>query len=56
MRLEFSAAALLLTFGLPAPSWAAVPAYTIEEGVALAQAQNPEIAIALDRARLAAGR
>jgi hypothetical protein len=36
MRLEFSAAALLLTFGLPVPSRAAVPSYTIDEGVALA--------------------
>src|SRR5436309_5195955 len=55
MRLEFSAAALLLTFGLPAPSWAAVPAYTIDEGVALAQAQNPEIAIARKKVQGARG-
>jgi outer membrane protein TolC len=55
MRLEFSAAALLLTFGLPAPSQAAVPAYTIDEGVALAQAQNPEIAIARKKIQAARG-
>src|SRR5438552_18726265 len=55
MRLEFSAAALLLTFGLPAPLWAAVPAYTIDEGVALAQAQNPEIAIARKKVQGARG-
>jgi hypothetical protein len=50
MRLEVAAAALLLTFGLPAPSQAAIPTYTVEEAVALAQAQNPEIAIAQKRA------
>src|SRR5881398_4061175 len=55
MRLEFSAAALLLTFGLPAPSWAAVPAYTIDEGVAIAQTQNPEIAIARKQVQGARG-
>src|SRR5437762_11769250 len=46
MRLEFAAAALFITFGLPASLQAAIPTYTVEEAVALAQAQNPEIAIA----------
>src|SRR6266487_2646103 len=55
MRLEFSAAALLLTFGLPVPSPAAVPSYTIDEGVAVAQAQNPEIAIARKKVQGARG-
>ena len=55
MRLEFSAAVLVLTFGLPAPSQAAVPSYTIDEGVALAQAQNPEIAIARKKVQGAGG-
>jgi outer membrane protein TolC len=55
MRLEFSAAALLLTFGLPVPSRAAAPSYTIDEGVALAQAQNPEIAIARKKVQGARG-
>jgi outer membrane protein len=55
MRLEFSAAALLLTFVSPVPSRAAVPSYTIDEGVALAQAQNPEIAIARKKVQGARG-
>jgi len=55
MRLEFSAAALLLTFGSPVPSRAAVPSYAIDEGVALAQAQNPEIAIARKKVQGARG-
>ena len=46
MRLEFAAAALFITFGLPAPLQAATPAYTVEEAVAVAQDRNAEILIA----------
>ena len=55
MRLEFAAVALLLIFGLPAPLQAAIPTYTAEEAVALAQAQNPEIAIARKKVQGARG-
>jgi outer membrane protein TolC len=55
MRLMFWAFALSSTFVLPAPSRAAVPSYTIEEAVALAQAQNPEIAIARKKVFAARG-
>src|SRR5436305_14915539 len=55
MRLEFAAAALFITFGLPAPLQAAIPTYTVEEAVALAQAQNPEIAIARKKVQAARG-
>jgi outer membrane protein len=46
MRLEFAAAALFITFGFPAPLQAAIPAYTVEEAVAVAQDRNPDILIA----------
>ena len=55
MRLEFAAVALALTFELPVASQAAVPNYTVEEAVALAQAQNPEIAIARKKIQAARG-
>jgi outer membrane protein TolC len=55
MRSEFAAVALLLIFGLPAPLQAAVPSYTAEEAVALARAQNPEIAIARKKVQGARG-
>src|SRR5205809_5252703 len=55
MRLELAAAALFITFGLPAPLQAAIPADTVEEAVALAQAQNPEIAIARKQVQAARG-
>src|SRR5437016_13480790 len=55
MRLEFAAVALLLIFGLPAPLQAAIPTYTAEEAVALAQSQNPEIAIARKKVQGARG-
>ena len=55
MRLEFAAIALALTFELPFASQAAVPNYTVEEAVALAQAQNPEIAIARKKVQGARG-
>ncbi len=54
MHSEFRAIALII-FGLSASSQAAVPAYTIDEGVALAQAQNPEIAIARKKVQAARG-
>src|SRR5436305_5989834 len=55
MRLEFAAVALAFTFGLPIASQAAVPHYTVEEAVALAQAQTPEIAIARKKVQGARG-
>src|SRR6266487_4814854 len=55
MRLEFAVVALALTFELPIASQAAVPHYTVEEAVALAQAQNPEIAIARKKVQGARG-
>src|SRR5438876_10654006 len=55
MRLEFAAVALALTFELPVASQAAVPNYTVEEAVALAEAQNPEIAIARKKVQGARG-
>jgi OMF family outer membrane factor len=55
MRLEFAAVALLLSFNLAASSQATVPTYNIEEAVALAQAQNPEIAIARKKVVVARG-
>src|SRR5438067_7978779 len=55
MRLEFAAAALFITFGLPAPLQAAIPAYTVEEAVAVAQDRNPEILIARKKVVAARG-
>ena len=55
MRLELRAVAWLIIFALPAPSEAATPAYSSEEAVALAQAQNPEIAIARKQVQAARG-
>jgi hypothetical protein len=55
MHLKFAAVALALTFELPFASQAAVPNYTVEEAVALAQAQNPEIAIARKKVQGARG-
>ena len=55
MRLEFAAVALALTFELPVSSQAAVPTYTIEQAVAVAQTQNPEIAIARKKVQGARG-
>jgi outer membrane protein len=55
MRLELAAVALALTFELPVASQAAVPDYTVEEAVALAEAQNPEIAIARKKVQGARG-
>ncbi len=54
MRVEFGAIVLLVTFALPALAHAG-PTYTIDEAVALAQAQNPEIAIARKKIQAARG-
>jgi outer membrane protein TolC len=55
MRLEFGAVALLITFASPARLQAAAASYGIEEAVTLAQAQNPEIAIARKQVQAARG-
>src|SRR5438128_9189728 len=54
MRLELGAVVLLITFALSA-SMQGLPTYTIEEAVVLAQAQNPEIAIARKKMQAARG-
>ncbi len=54
MRLELGAVFLLITFALSASAEGG-PTYTIEEAVALAQAQNPEIAIARKKVQAARG-
>src|SRR6266487_6781756 len=55
MRLAVWAVALSIIFLSPAPVRAEVPAYNIEEAVALAQSQNPEIAIARKKIQAARG-
>jgi outer membrane protein TolC len=55
MRLEIRAVACLIILALPAPLQAAAPTYSSEEAVALAQAQNPEIAIARKQVQAARG-
>src|SRR5437660_11695511 len=55
MRLELRAVAWLIIFALPVPLPAATPTYSSEEAVALAQAQNPEIAIARKQVQAARG-
>jgi outer membrane protein len=54
MRLELGAVILLVTFVLPAPVHG-TPVYTIEQAVALAQAQNPDIAIARKKVQATRG-
>src|SRR5438874_4644474 len=54
MQFGVGAVALLILLALPAPLPAAAPTYNIEEAVALAHAQNPEIAVA--RKKIAAAR
>src|SRR5213593_2130082 len=54
MRLEFGAFVLVIIFALVAPAQC-VPTYTIGEAVALAQAQNPDIAIARKKVQAARG-
>jgi outer membrane protein len=55
MRLAFSAVVLLVALFLARPTPAAAATYTIDEAVALAQAQNPEIAIARKKLQAARG-
>src|ERR1700693_137316 len=55
MRLELRAVVGLIIFALPAGVQAAAPTYSSEEAVALAQAQNPEIAIARKQVQAARG-
>jgi outer membrane protein len=54
MRLEFGAVVFLATFAVANRAHSA-PTYTIEEAVAIAQAQNPEIAIARKKVTAARG-
>jgi outer membrane protein len=54
MRLEFGAAVFLATFAVAGRAHTA-PTYTIEEAVAIAQAQNPEIAMARKKVQAARG-
>jgi outer membrane protein TolC len=54
MRLEFGAVVFLATFAVANRAHTA-PTYTMEEAVAIAQAQNPEIAIARKKVQAARG-
>ena len=54
MRLELGAVVFLATFAVAGRAHTA-PTYTIEEAVAIAQAQNPEIAIARKKVQAARG-
>ncbi|HMF50988.1 MAG TPA: TolC family protein, partial [Candidatus Saccharimonadales bacterium] len=54
MRLELRAVVVLATFAVASRAHTA-PTYTIEEAVAIAQAQNPEIAIARKKVQAARG-
>jgi outer membrane protein len=54
MRLEFGAVVFLATFTVANRAHSA-PTYTIEEAVTIAQAQNPEIAIARKKVQAARG-
>jgi outer membrane protein TolC len=55
MRLAFGAVVLLVAFVSTGPSPVAAATYTIEEAVAVAQARNPEIAIARKKLQGARG-
>lgn len=55
MRLESWALAALIAFVLAAPLPAATPVYNIEQAVALADAQNPDVAIARKKIEAARG-
>src|SRR4051812_42338584 len=55
MRPESRVFTLLIIVASATLSWAARPTYSIEEAVALAQAQNPEIAIARKKIEAARG-
>src|SRR5215467_4302793 len=54
LRMKFRTLTLSVAFAITAPAQAA-PTYTIEEAVTLAQAQNPEIAIARKKVEAARG-
>ena len=54
MRLELAAVVLLTTLALP-PSTRAGRAYTIDEAIAVARAENPDIAIARKKVQAARG-
>ncbi len=55
MRLKFAAIATLIAAAAPASIQAAIPTYTIEQAVAVAEAHNPEIAIARKKVQGARG-
>jgi outer membrane protein TolC len=56
MRLKFTATSMLIAAALPAsPSALGVPAYAIEQAVAVAQERNPEILIARKKVLAARG-
>jgi len=55
MCLKFAASGMLIAAVLSVSAYAVVPNYTIEQAVALAQAQNPEIAIARKKIQGARG-
>jgi outer membrane protein len=55
MGLDLRAVALLILLVLPTRLTAGVPTYTVEQAVATAQAQNPEIAIARKKVEAARG-
>src|SRR6266700_3085078 len=55
MCLKFAAIGMLIAAVLSVSAYAAVPTYTVEEAVTLAQAQNPEIAIARKKVQGARG-
>src|SRR6059036_1879353 len=56
MRLKFAATSMLIAAALPAsPSALGVPAYSIEQAVAVAQEHNPEILIARKKVLAARG-
>jgi outer membrane protein len=55
MRLAFAAFLVLVTFGSTGALRAAPPIYTLEQAVALAQTQNPDIAVARQKLKAARG-
>ena len=55
MRLKFAAIATLIAAAASASIQAAIPTYTIEQAVAVAEAHNPEIAIARKKVQGARG-
>src|SRR5437870_11512520 len=55
MRLAFAAFVVFVTLASAAVLQAAAPNYTIEQAVALAQTQNPDIAVARKKLQAARG-